>query len=542
MHSYCHAAIAAIVLGSSLVGQGMRPGAPSAHAASPLIDRIFAVVGGNQVYTSADTGRSWQEADAGLAYGDPNIWVTSLAAAPDGHTVYASTYDTRPGNSGAGIFVSTNDGRSWHDDNGGDPTLSNGGIRSVVVSPANGQVIYAATSNGVVGRSDDGGAHWQVNKVSPDISEIAAFAIDGGRPSTLLAGPQDGLLISNDAGAHWHSPSQNIAGTVSSLAASPTEPEVIYAGTSNRLYQTIDGGTTWQEQPLGLPGKTEGVRSIGAIAVDPLHSTRVVAGVNETIYRSFNGGTTWTAVSPAIGHRITALLYDPARPGTLFAGTHDGRLLRSTDQGATWRSLRTFDWSVDSLAISVHASSLTDAVDRPATGLKGVQYFAQTGHTLRGTFYDFYRSYGDLNVFGLPLTEAFTDHGQLVQYFERARLALTAQGVGESPLGSLVTAGRSFPAAAPFLSSASSLYFAGTRHSLTGRFLDFWTRHHGQLLFGAPISQPLPEQNGDGTGRSYMVQYFQNARLEYHPELAGTDNEVQIGLIGRQYLAKLGLL
>jgi len=38
------------------------------------------------------------------------------------------------------------------------------------------------------------------------------------------------------------------------------------------------------------------------------------------------------------------------------------------------------------------------------------------------------------------------------------------------------------------------------------------------------------------------VQYFQDARLEYHPELAGTDNEVQLGLIGRQYLQKIGLL
>lgn len=32
-------------------------------------------------------------------------------------------------------------------------------------------------------------------------------------------------------------------------------------------------------------------------------------------------------------------------------------------------------------------------------------------------------------------------------------------------------------------------------------------------------------------GRSYMVQYFPNARLEYRPELAGTDNEAHLGLL-----------
>jgi hypothetical protein len=61
-------------------------------------------------------------------------------------------------------------------------------------------------------------------------------------------------------------------------------------------------------------------------------------------------------------------------------------------------------------------------------------------------------------------------------------------------------------------------------------------------LFGYPISQPLHEQNGDGTGRTYLVQYFQNARMEYHPELAGTGNVVTLGLLGRQALQQRGWL
>ncbi len=57
-----------------------------------------------------------------------------------------------------------------------------------------------------------------------------------------------------------------------------------------------------------------------------------------------------------------------------------------------------------------------------------------------------------------------------------------------------------------------------------------------------PISEPVREQNGDGTGRLYLVQYFQNGRLEYHPELTGTSYVVEVGQVGRQVLQQRGWL
>ncbi|MCS7295335.1 MAG: hypothetical protein NZ761_08045 [Dehalococcoidia bacterium] len=62
-------------------------------------------------------------------------------------------------------------------------------------------------------------------------------------------------------------------------------------------------------------------------------------------------------------------------------------------------------------------------------------YFTQTGHWLCGSFRAFWRrnglDFGDpgislresLALFGYPISEAFVDeHGQTVQYFERAKL------------------------------------------------------------------------------------------------------------------------
>ena len=531
MHRYRRAALAAIVLGTGPFGLALQPATTPTHAAPLVRDRIFAGLQGGAIYTSSNAGESWHKSSSGLpARAD----VSSLAVVPGGYSILAGT-------GGAGVYLSTDDGRSWHDDNGDSPILSYRQIRTVI-APSNGLPAYAATSDGYVGRSIDGGRHWQTDHL-PIRTVLTTLARDEGHLSTLFAGTTgDGLLISTDSGATWGTPARNIPASVSinAIAAARSNYGLVYAGTDDGIYQSTDEGATWRRQSRGIP---DGV-AINTIAVDPTYGTPLLAGdIDGNIYRSRDGGTSWTPTAIANSAQINALLYDPARPGTILAGVSDSGIYRSTDHGARWSIPRNASFpggSVLCLAINLEGDSLVSPVDPPPAGLKEVQYFAQTGHTVRGAFYAFYHRYGDLKVFGLPLSEAFADHGPVMQYFERARLEITADGVRESHLGTLLTAGRAFPPVPPSPVTAGSRYFAATHHSLSGRFLDFWTRHHGQLLFGESISQPLTEQNGDGTGHAYILQYLQNARLEYHPELAGTGNEVQLGLLGRQYLQQTG--
>ncbi|MFN3372433.1 MAG: hypothetical protein ACK44M_02555, partial [Chloroflexus sp.] len=78
-----------------------------------------------------------------------------------------------------------------------------------------------------------------------------------------------------------------------------------------------------------------------------------------------------------------------------------------------------------------------------------------------------------------------------------------------------------------------TVYFPATGHHLSNRvgFLDFW-RANGQLhIFGMPISEELVID-----GR--IVQYFERARFEYHSEYAGTPLQVQLGLIGQEWLER----
>lgn len=73
---------------------------------------------------------------------------------------------------------------------------------------------------------------------------------------------------------------------------------------------------------------------------------------------------------------------------------------------------------------------------RPLAGPTGPgTYFSETGHTLGGAFATFWQEGGGLAIFGLPLSEEFTERlpgaGLLtVQYFERARFELHTNGSG----------------------------------------------------------------------------------------------------------------
>jgi hypothetical protein len=59
-------------------------------------------------------------------------------------------------------------------------------------------------------------------------------------------------------------------------------------------------------------------------------------------------------------------------------------------------------------------------------------------------------------------------------------------------------------------------------------------------VFGFPITEEIKEIN-PVDGKEYTVQYFERNRFEYHPEFAGTSDEVQLGLLGsRLYGEKYG--
>ncbi|MFN8512032.1 MAG: hypothetical protein U0841_05485 [Chloroflexia bacterium] len=75
------------------------------------------------------------------------------------------------------------------------------------------------------------------------------------------------------------------------------------------------------------------------------------------------------------------------------------------------------------------------------------------------------------------------------------------------------------------------LYFTETQHTLGGAILRYWNNFGGLAQFGYPLTEPYTEVS-ETDGKDYVVQYFERARFELHPENAGTDYEVLLGHLG----------
>lgn len=165
-----------------------------------------------------------------------------------------------------------------------------------------------------------------------------------------------------------------------------------------------------------------------------------------------------------------------------------------------------------------------------------VRFYSATGHAVRGAFLKFHDTYGGIPIIGYPISDEVAENGRPVQYFERQRmeyhseLAGTPNEVQLSLLGTERAVGRvSLARIAPVAPNVDRIYVSETGHSLSYSFLKYWKTYGSIRVFGYPISEPLNE-NG------YVVQYFQRARMEYHPEKSGISFGVELGHLGKEFL------
>ncbi len=169
----------------------------------------------------------------------------------------------------------------------------------------------------------------------------------------------------------------------------------------------------------------------------------------------------------------------------------------------------------------------------------GERYFDETSHWVRGPFLVYYDAHEGSATFGYPITDDFVDeNGQLVQYFQRARLewhpeAPEGQKVQLGDLGEELGYARP-PIPANEILSANKLncrYFPETGHSVCNAFLTYFRDNDGLTVFGYPISESVIEND-------CIVQYFQRAKMEWRPEMPAFQKVqlASIGLLAFDYL------
>ena len=150
-------------------------------------------------------------------------------------------------------------------------------------------------------------------------------------------------LLSGDARGDvdvWSSVGPS-GGNVFALAIDPHAPATIYAGTGGgtqkfsstgggSVFKTTNGGSSWSGAGSGLPAD-----AILSLSIDPVTTSTVYAGTrNHGVWRSSDSGASWTATGLTT-NRVFALVVDPKSPTTLYVGTGSG-VYKSNDGAANW--------------------------------------------------------------------------------------------------------------------------------------------------------------------------------------------------------------
>ena len=179
--------------------------------------------------------------------------------------------------------------------------------------------------------STDSGNTWR--EISPDLT----------RNDKSKQGVSGGLTPDN-IGVEY-------AGVVFSIAESPLDGKILWAGTNDGLvHVTRDGGTTWTNVTANIPGLPVWgtISSIAASRYDAGTAYLTVDGhqANDRdpwVYKTTDFGKTWRAITTGLAHTplsyAHAVIEDPVRRGLLYLGLENG-LFVSFDDGGHWQPLQ----------------------------------------------------------------------------------------------------------------------------------------------------------------------------------------------------------
>jgi photosystem II stability/assembly factor-like uncharacterized protein len=196
----------------------------------------------------------------------------------------------------------------------------------LIFSPVDPHILYFGSN--VLFKTTDGGNSWQI--VSPDLTRE-----DPGMPPSL------GVFVASDEAKGRH------RGVIYSLAPSPRDVNLIWAGTDDGLVQvTHDGGKNWQN--VTPPDLTPWSKLAQMDASHFDTSTAYVAvnrirldDLDPYIYRTHDGGRSWQKIIHGLPDDapVNTVREDPERKGLLFAGS-EHTVYVSLDDGDHWQSLR----------------------------------------------------------------------------------------------------------------------------------------------------------------------------------------------------------
>lgn len=176
--------------------------------------------------------------------------------------------------------------------------------------------------------------------------------------------------------------------------------------------------------------------------------------------------------------------------------------------------------------------------------------FKETGKSICARFRQYWEQHGGLAQYGYPISDVIGEvsptDSQLysVQYFERAVFEFHPENAPPhdvllSLMGSFLY-NQKYARNEPGQTESPddpSILFPVTGKRVGGLFAKYWQTHGGIAQQGYPISNQLVERN-ELDGKEYIVQYFERAVFEYHPEQPAPNN-VLLSQLGRYRYSRL---
>jgi len=153
-----------------------------------------------------------------------------------------------------------------------------------------------------------------------------------------------------------------------------------------------------------------------------------------------------------------------------------------------------------------------------------LRHFPSTGHNIQGPFLAFFDRHGGEEILGLPCTKMEYDPLNPLPYQVQLSLLGDLVGYRSPPIPD---------SSIPSVNHSQRRYYPQTGHTLSYAFLEYFDSHGGLDVFGFPITELLTE---NGTA----VQYFQRAKMEWHPENP-IPSQVTLANLGDEYMARIGL-
>jgi photosystem II stability/assembly factor-like uncharacterized protein len=215
----------------------------------------------------------------------------------------------------------------------GDPPERFNWDAPILISPHSPTRLYYASQR--VWRSDDRGDSWA--PVSPDLTK------DQDRMLLPVMGRQWSST------APWDFFAMSAYNTITSLAESPVQEGLLWAGTDDGLLQlSVDGGENWKEIPAGdLPGVPD-TAFVNDIKADLFDADTVYVCLDNHKYGDFkpylmkstDRGMKWTSITGDLPdrHLVWRLVQDHVKSDLLFAATEFG-IFFTVDGGSKWIQL-----------------------------------------------------------------------------------------------------------------------------------------------------------------------------------------------------------